>query len=297
MHILVTGGAGFVGSNLLLALSEALSQALSEDQTLHLTSLDNYLSGSKENHVDGVRYIEGNTWDADTIFKDERFDIIFHFGEYSRISSSFDEIDVLNSSILKGTPVILELARKWKSLFIYSATSSSLGNNEANCGLSPYSWMKSKMVEYILHYHTWFGLQYQIVHFFNVYGPKQIQTGKYSTVIGVFKHQYENNQLLTVVSPGTQTRDFVHVNDVVDGLLKVMKTPFINHKWYFNTNTNISIIEIAKLFQSDYVIVPERNGERYKSCTIETDTSEKLHWKPTHTVQSYIQTIVGSKRK
>ena len=237
--ILVTGGSGFIGSNLIKKLID------NKNFNISLTSLDNYLTSTKENHVEGVRYIEGNTWDAEEIFKDEKFDIIYHFGEYSRIAYSFDDIKLLNESFLRGTPVILDLAKKWNSILIYSATSSAIGNEGKDSNLSPYAWMKTKMIEYIENYHNWFGLRYHIVHFFNVYGPGQINTGKFSTVIGIFENQYNNKEDLTVVKPGTQKRDFVHIDDVVDGLIRVKDTTYINHKWYFNTNIHTSIVVIA----------------------------------------------------
>ena len=173
--ILVTGGAGFVGSNLL--------EELSRDKNNCLTSLDSYFTGKEENHVDGVNYIRGFTWNIDQIFENQKFDIIYHFGEYSRISTSFNDINILNDSILKGTPKVFEYARKNKSKVIYSASSSKFGNQGKDENLSPYAWMKSKMVELLINYRNWFNLEYEICYFFNV-TDRQISTGY--TVVGIF---------------------------------------------------------------------------------------------------------------
>ena len=240
--ILVTGGAGFVGSNLL--------EELSRDKNNCLTSLDSYFTGKEENHVDGVNYIKGFTWDIDQIFENQKFDIIYHFGEYSRISTSFNDINILNDSILKGTPKVFEYARKNKSKVIYSASSSKFGNQGKDENLSPYAWMKSKMVELLINYRNWFNLEYEICYFFNVYGPKQISTGNYATVVGIFMDQYKNNQKITVVRPGSQTRDFTHIQDIVSGLVKATSIN-LNHEWFFRSGKSISIIELADLSRMD----------------------------------------------
>ena len=286
MKILVTGGAGFVGSRLL--------KYLSSNTKYKLTSLDNYFTGKLQNHLSSeyVRYIAGNTWDAKQIFKTETFDIIYHFGEYSRISTSFDDIEMLNKSILQGTPVILELAKKWNAKLIYSASSSGLGNNGFDQNLSPYSWMKSKMVELIKNYNKWFGLQYQICYFYNVYGNCQITKGKYATVIGIFQQQYNDKKPLTVVYPGTQTRIFTHIDDIVNGLIKVLNTEIKNYEWYLKNNESISILNLCKLFNTEYKMIPSRLGERLCAQIIKTDTQTKLHWSSQSKIGDYIKKLI-----
>jgi UDP-glucose 4-epimerase len=283
IRILVTGGAGFIGSNLIKNLVNSLDN-------VKITSLDNYFTGNIENHIDTVEYIKGNTWDAASIFKDCSFDIVYHFGEYSRITKSFDDISYVQKSILTGTPVILGLCKLWNAKLIYSASSSALGNDKKDEHLSPYAWAKSKMVELIKNYNKWFNLKYEICYFFNVYGPGQIMEGDYSTVIGIFERQYKNNEPLTVVKPGTQTRDFTHIDDIVSGLIKILNKE-VCHEWYLRSGKNISIIEVAKMFSNNYVLVPERKGERFSSHMFASDTEYLLNWKAEETLKDWITLI------
>ena len=278
--ILVTGGAGFVGSNLIKRLKNEYPEA-------RIVSLDNYFTGTQDNHVPGVEYYHGNTADARKIFANDKFDTVFHFGEYSRIVQSFNDIKIVNDSILTGTPVILELCREWGAKIIYSASSSKFGNNGADENLSPYSWMKSKMVELIKNYGEWFDLQYEICYFFNVYGPNQIMTGDYATVVGIFERQLKAGQKLTVVSPGTQSRDFTHVDDVTRALVLTTQQN-ANHEWHLRSGVNVTMIELADMFDVEYAFIPERRGERFTSEDFPSDTNERLGWYPQESLQDWI---------
>ena len=285
-HVLVTGGAGFVVSNLIKPLKES-------DSNIQITSLDNYFTGKESNHIDGVKYIHGNTWEADLIFEDLEvpFDTVFHFGEYSRIVQSFEDIQFVQQSILSGTPKILDLCRHWDAKLIYSASSSKFGNDGKDENLSPYAWMKSKMVELIKNYHNWYNLQYEICYFFNVYGPGQIMKGDYATVIGIFERQFNNDEPCTVVSPGTQSRDFTHVYDIVNGVVK-SATINLNHEWHLRSGVERTIIEVADMF-GEWKLIPERRGERLNSMHIETDTERKLQWKPVKELEKWIFSVIN----
>jgi UDP-glucose 4-epimerase len=285
-NILVTGGAGFIGSNLIKHLVKKYPSA-------NIIALDNYFTGKKENHIKGVTYIEGNTWNADVIFQDlkeeEYFDTVFHFGEYSRIVQSFNDVDFVHRSILSGTPTILQLCRKWAAKLIYSASSSKFGNDGKDENLSPYSWMKSKMVELIKNYGEWFNLKYEICYFFNVYGPGQIMTGDYATVVGIFERQWKNGEKCTVVTPGTQSRDFTHVEDIVSGLsIAALKDD--NYEWHLRSGINVSIIDLAEMY-GEWELIPERRGERFTSEEFPSDTEEKLGWKPNWKVDDWVKLI------
>lgn len=284
--ILVTGGAGFVGSNLIKRLKNGYPEA-------RIVSLDNYFTGTQDNHVPGVEYYHGNTADARKIFANDYFDTVFHFGEYSRIVASFDDIKIVNDSILTGTPVILELCREWGAKLIYSASSSKFGNDGADENLSPYSWMKSKMVELIKNYGEWFDLQYEICYFFNVYGPNQIMSGDYATVVGIFERQLKAGQKLTVVSPGTQSRDFTHVDDVTRALVLTTQQN-ANHEWHLRSGINVTMIELADMFDVEYSFIPERRGERFTSEDFPSDTNERLGWYPQESLQDWITQVTNT---
>lgn len=285
-NILVTGGCGFIGSNL-------IKQLLKEYKEVEkIVVLDNMFTGKEENKVDHkkVIYIESPTWDIDKFFSDKEglFDTVFHFGEYSRIVKSFNDSKYVMKTNLHGTTCILEKCRKWKAKLIYSASSSKFGNDGKDENLSPYAWVKSKMVELIKNYNKWYDLQYEICYFFNVYGPKQIMKGDYSTVIGIFERQYKNNEPLSVVEPGTQSRDFTHVYDVVEGVIKSVNMN-MNREWMLRSGINHKIIDVAKMFSENIIMLPERKGERFTSKEFYDDTEEVLGWSPKHKLEEYIK--------
>lgn len=284
--VLVTGGAGFIGSNLVKRL-------LKEHPKIDITVLDNYFTSDSKNNLKSkrVKYITGSTWDIDSYFNDDDlFDVVFHFGEYSRIVKSFDDVGYVMESNLHGTTKVLEMCRKWGAKLIYSASSSKFGNNGKDENLSPYAWVKSKIVELIKNYNKWYELKYEICYFFNVYGPGQITEGDYATVIGIFERKYKNNEPLSVVEPGTQSRDFTHVYDVVEGVIKTVDKN-MNREWMLRSGVNHNIMDIAKMFTDNIIMLPERRGERFTSEEFYNDTEEVLGWEPRFNIKDYINNL------
>lgn len=294
--ILVIGGAGFIGSNLIRSIANQYPD-------VHIKVLDNYFTSKAGNHVydvpnpKNILYYEGSSWEINEldVIRDYNPDVVFHFGEYSRIVKSFDDREYVMKSNLHGTSEVLEYCLKKNAKLIYSASSSKFGNRGADENLSPYSWAKAKMVELIKNYHEWFNLQYEICYFFNVYGPGQIMTGDYATVVGIFERQYLAGEKITVVHPGTQSRDFTHVEDVVRGV-EMTTHVNMNKEWFFRSGKNERIIDVAKMFSEDnWVIVPERRGERFTSEEFDTDTEEVLGWKPEKTLKEWVEEIKSKK--
>lgn len=234
-----------------------------------------------------------NTWDilSEPFFQNFKADIVFHFGEYSRIHQSFKEPDKVFKSNFQGTQQVLQYAIKNNSLFIYSGSSAIFGNKD-NPNLSPYSFTKAKNIELIHNYSRWYGLKFAICYFYNVYGPGQISTGDYATVIGIFEKQYKNHLPLTVVKPGTQTRCFTHIDDIIRGILLVAKKGR-GDGYLLGNRKEYSIIDVANMFRNGYVLIDERKGERYSS-TIDTNNKSEveLGWKPIMDLKDYIDTIL-----
>lgn len=286
MKILVTGGAGFIGSNLIKNL-------LYKYLDIYIISIDNYSTGTEKNHINSknVNYINCNTWD---IFKHEEIMLfepkyIFHFGEYSRIVQSFEEPSKVFLSNSFGTQQILEYTVLKKSKLIYSGSSAIFGD-EGNEDLNPYVFTKSKNIELIHNYKNWFDLNFAICYFYNVYGSGQICEGNYATVIGIFENQYKNNKDLTVVYPGTQTRIFTHIDDIVSGILLISEKGS-GDGYYLGTKKNISILEVADMFGKNYVFIESKIGERKNSVLKENKAETELGWVAKIQLEDYINKI------
>ena len=224
--ILVTGGAGFIGSNLIAYLIK--------NTAYKIISLDNYFTGSKKNHITNnrIKYIRGENFNINKILEKykKQIKVIFHFGEFSRIYQSFLQVEKCLNYNLSGSYQVINFAAKNKIKIIYSASSSVIGNNGKDQNLSPYAWTKAKNIELIKNFNYWFKLNYEIVYFYNVYGPGQILNSRMSAVIGIFETQYKKRKSLTVVKPGSQKRDFTHIDDIVRGCYLAWKKGQQNSK-------------------------------------------------------------------
>ncbi len=288
--IVVTGGAGFVGSNLI--------KFLLDKTKFNIISIDNYSSGSKKNHIKSlkVRYIKGDTSNIKKILKKNKKKIhtVFHFGEFARIFQSFNKFDECYHSNSIGSKAVFKFCLDNKIKLIYSATSASLGNNGNDKNLSPYAYTKSKNLELLENFKKWFKFKFEVIFFYNVYGPKQIKTGPMSTVIGIFEHQYLNKKPLTVVKPGTQTRRFTHITDTVKVCYEAFK---INKcKYYSITNKkSYSILEVAKMFKTKIKLLKPRLGERYASAMTKISHKNKIIQKYGKLqLKDYISSIIKS---
>ena len=287
-NILITGGAGFIGSYLVKFI-------IKKDLAKKIIVFDNYSSGFKSNHLENnkVKYIKGNT---KNILKNKnilnfKVDLIFHLAEFSRIVQSFKFFEDCWESNISGTKKVIELALLKKAKLIYSASSSKFGPKK-NEFLSPYSWTKAKNVELIKCYREWYGLDYVIAYFYNVYGPNQIKNHYMSAVIGIFEDQYLNRKPLTVVSPGNQKRDFTHVFDIVDGFIKAGFSKK-NEEYQLASGKLYSIISVAKMFKTKIKLIPQRPGERWSSNSDYLKKSkEELNFKAKNSLESYINNFI-----
>ena len=271
-YIIVTGGAGFVGSNLI--------ELFLDKTNFKIISIDNYSSGTKKNHIKNKRvtYLKGNTKNINTILRSykKKINVIFHFGEFARIYQSFIKMDECFSSNSLGTNEVFRYCLKNKIRLIYSATSASLGNNGEDKNLSPYAFTKAKNLEMLENLKNWFGLKFEVVYFYNVYGKNQISKGDMATVIGIFEEAYKMNKPMPVVKPGTQSRRFTHIKDTVEICYKAWKRN--NGIHYSITNKkSYSIIEIARMFSSKIKYLPRRQGERYASALTNINLSNKVY--------------------
>ena len=270
--IIVTGGAGFIGSNLI--------ERLVKDYRYKIISIDNYSSGSKKNHVksNSVKYIKGNTHNIFKIcnkFK-KNILVIFHFGEFARIHQSFLKTKECFDSNISGTQKVINFCKENKIKIIYSATSASLGNKGQDQNLSPYAFTKTNNLKMILNMKKWFNLKSEILYFYNVYGPRQIKRGSMATVIGIFEDLYKNGKALTVVKPGTQSRKYTHVADTVKGCIFAwIKNK--NREYILSNHKSYTIKEVALMFSKKIKLVPERLGERYKSANISTINGRMIY--------------------
>jgi len=270
--LIVTGGAGFIGSNLISLLLKKTN--------FKIISLDNYSSGSKKNHIlnKRVQYIKSDTKNiSKKLYKYKKnIHSLFHFGEFARIYQSFLKMDECINSNSIGSHAVFNFCFSNKIKLIYSATSASIGNNGKDKNLSPYAFTKAKNLELLENLKKWFNFEYEIIYFYNVYGPRQIGTGSMATVIGIFEQQFKKKMPLTIVRPGSQTRRFTHVKDTVEACYYAWKKNKCRH-YSISNKKSYSIFEVAKMFDTEIKFLPARPGERYASALTNMNLSNKVY--------------------
>lgn len=282
MKILVTGGAGFVGTNLVKKLVELGHDVL---------SIDNYSAGKTRNHIHGAQYVIGHTKQLSDILFENTFvpELIFHLGEYSKIAPSFEQVTTVFDYNIKGSFEVLEYVRHHNIPLVYAASSTKLAAEGENH--SPYSFFKSLIVQLIRNYASWYGIKYSICYFYNAYGEYQdTWENEWKTVVGVFTEQWKNKQPLTVVGDGSQRRDFTYVGDIVTGLI-MASNKIENDEYQLGTGKDYSILEVAQMFGADIIFTPPRPGDRRSGLADALTTQEKLGWVPTMSLDKWIEHV------
>ena len=270
--IVITGGAGFVGTNLISLLIKKTE--------FNIISIDNYSSGSKKNHIKNkrIKYINSHTKSISKILNSYKKNIntLFHFGEFARIYQSFLKMDECINSNSIGSHEVFNFCFKNKIKLIYSATSASIGNKGDDKNLSPYAFTKAKNIEMLENLKRWYKFKFEIIYFYNVYGPGQIRTGSMATVIGIFEELYKCKKQLTVVKPGTQSRSFTHINDTIDTCYYAWKKNKCRH-YSISNRESYTILEVAKMFNTKVRLLAPRRGERFASALTNMNLSNKVH--------------------
>ena len=268
--LVITGGSGFVGTNLI--------KLLINKTKYKIISIDDYSSGSRSNHINNprVQYIKGSTVNISKLIKDPSvIKTVFHFGEFARIYQSFLKMNECIASNSVGSNAVFNFCLKNKIKLIYSATSASLGNKGNDKNLSPYAFTKSKNLELLENLRKWFNLKFEVIYFYNVYGPGQIKIGDMATVVGIFEDQYKKNRPLTIVKPGTQTRRFTHIDDTINLCIEAWKKNKCLH-YSISNKKSYSIKDLAKMFQTKIIYLKSRPGERFASALTKISNNRKI---------------------
>ncbi len=273
--IVVTGGAGFIGSRLCARLA---------DDGVSVISLDNYFTGSRGSHAPGVDYRTGHARDIAAMVP-ESPDLVFHLGEYARVEKSHAEPGLVWDLNIAGTFAIAEFCRARGAKLVYAGSSTKFADGGLGRDQSPYAWTKATNTDLIRNYGAWYGLKYAVVYFYNVYGPGE-RAGEYGTLIEIFRQKYLAGEPLTVVAPGAQQRIFTHVDDVVEGLILIGEAGE-GDDFGLGGDETYSVLEVAALFGGEIELLPERPGNRMGSW-LNVSRSRELGWRPTRKLVDYI---------
>lgn len=281
--VLVTGGAGFIGTNLCKKLVGAGHKVI---------SLDNYFTGTRENHIEGVEYREGHTKDIESLVP-ETPDLVYHLGEYSRVEISLTEPDLVWDLNIKGTFAVLEFWRKRKMKLVYAGSSTKFSDEGLGRDQSPYAFTKATNTDLIENYARWYSLPFAITYFYNVYGPHE-RSDRYGTLIEILKQKYLKGESFPITAPGTQVRIFTHVDDIVSGLLLVGEKGE-GDEFGLGAEESYSILNIAHMFDAPIEMKPEAKGNRM-TAKIDLSKSHGIGWIAENKIEDYIREIKESKK-
>ena len=213
--------------------------------------------------------------------------MVYHLGEYSRVEQSFDDMGKVWQFNKEGTFSVLEFARKTACKVLYAGSSTKFGDGGLGRNASPYAWTKASNTELVQNYGAWYNVPYVITYFYNVYGSREIQAGKYATLIALFKEKMKNCEPLTIVSPGTQKRNFTHIDDIVDALILVGENGYGN-EFGIGSNEAYTILEVAQMFGGAIEMIHERRGNRM-SAEVISEKTKALGWRPKRKLSDYIE--------
>lgn len=278
--VIVTGGAGLIGPSLIELLLEKY----------RVVSLDNYFIGKKENHIEGAEYIEGHTKDIEQLLSTVDPKIIFHLGEYSRVEQSFDDLELVWDSNVRGSFHVFEFWRKKKCKLVYAGSSTKFSDGGLGRHQSPYAWMKASNTELVQNFGSWYKLPYAITYFYNNYGPRELSKGPYASVMGRFKEQFWAGEPISVVAPGTQKRNFTYAGDTARALFMVGENGQ-GDEYGIGSPESYTVMEVAKMFSDNIHMLPERQGNRMDSLVDTTRIEHEFNWKPEMTVKQYIESL------
>jgi len=281
MNILVTGGAGFIGTNLIKRLLK---------DGHNVVSLDNYSTGTEDNHQEGCEYHNVDIRDAfDFDFFMENPDVVYHLAALPRIQPSFEYPALTLEIGMLGTMNILEWARDKECKVIYAGSSSVHSGHYEN----PYTFSKVMGDELCMAYKEMFGVNTKICRFYNVYGPHQLTEGEYCTVIGIFERQYQEGVELTITGDGFQRRDFTHVNDIVEGMVLTAENNFSWDIVELGSGVNHSINELASMFKCETTYIDERPGEARETLCDTQIAKRLIGYEPKEDLRKYIKGEIG----
>ena len=276
--VLVIGGAGYIGSHLI----EKLLQSGSE-----VTSLDDYSSGRTDNEIGGAKYIKGMAIDIKQYFLNDRFEYIFHLGEFSRVEMSFTIIDKVLKNNLSSFLEVISFANEQKAKFIYSGSSTKFAVEEFENLHSPYSISKAHNAYLLNHYAKWTGLNYCTTYYYNVYGGREIGEGDFSTVVAKFLQlKKDGSSKLPVTKPGTQTRNFTHIDDIISGIILIALNGE-GDNYGIGAEESFSILDLVKMIGLEPEFIAESPGNRL-TTKLATEKTKALGWEPKHCLQNYL---------